>query len=126
MFAITKDVRFSAGHFLSGVPEGHPCAEQHGHNYTVTIELRSELLDDTGFILDFNDIKALVKGKYDHINLNDVMERNPTAENIALDISELLHSYLFQREEESDITVAMVRVQETETGSATWTPTRSS
>jgi 6-pyruvoyltetrahydropterin/6-carboxytetrahydropterin synthase len=117
MFKIIKEVKFSAGHFLTGVPADHPCSRQHGHNYIVNIELISNKLDDNGFIIDFNEIKSLIKNKMDHVNLNDVMDRNPTAENIALDIMEMTTQLLKSRNL-FDVAVRSVGVKETDTGYA--------
>ena len=81
-----------------------PCADLHGHNASVDIKLASESLDERGMVMDFSDIKSVVKKwideNLDHtmlLGVGDpiipilehagekfyVMEKNPTAENIA-------------------------------------------
>ena len=55
----------------------------HGHNWIVTVECRSSELNSDGMVVDFTQIKQLVKERLDHKNLNDVLDFNPTAENIA-------------------------------------------
>ncbi len=92
MYKISKQFSFSASHILEGLPEGHPCARLHGHNYLVTIHLKSKGLDDAGFVKDYREldvIKDFISENLDHRHLNDVFEFNPSAENIA--------RYLFDR-----------------------------
>jgi 6-pyruvoyltetrahydropterin/6-carboxytetrahydropterin synthase len=89
MYRITKDFTFSAGHFLHDLPEDHPCARQHGHNYTVRIVLEAQGLNEVGFVRDYGELKrfgAWLDLNFDHRNLNDNEEHiggNPTAENMA-------------------------------------------
>lgn len=92
MYQITKQFKFSAGHFLESLPDSHPCARQHGHNYLVDIGLQSEHLNNIGFVVDYGDLvgfKDMIDSTLDHKNLNDVVTFNPTAE--------LLANYLFER-----------------------------
>ena len=83
---------FSASHSLQNLAEGHPCCNLHGHNYEVIIELRSEKLIKTGFVLDYRDltpVKKYLDTFLDHKHLNDVLLLvNPTAELIALHLYE--------------------------------------
>jgi 6-pyruvoyltetrahydropterin/6-carboxytetrahydropterin synthase len=58
MYAITKEFHFSASHRLHHLPEGHPCARLHGHNYAVIVELGGQLLNGQSFIRDYGDLKA--------------------------------------------------------------------
>lgn len=79
MYRITKEFHFSASHQLVGLVDGHPCAQLHGHNYIVEVELASETLDSVGFIRDFRDLGALkhyIDDEIDHRHLNDVMGDN--------------------------------------------------
>ena len=92
MYTITKDFAFSASHVLHGLAEGHQCGRLHGHNYLVTVELTSDHLDETGFVLDFGElapVKSWIDDPLDHRHLNDVLEHlgNPTAENMARDLA---------------------------------------
>lgn len=84
---IGKEYAFSAAHKLTKVPDWHPCARLHGHNYLVEVEVRGDVSERNGFCngLDFADIDKDVKPvieKLDHQFLNDFIE-NPTAERIA-------------------------------------------
>lgn len=84
---IGKTYEFSAAHQLTKVPEGHPCARMHGHNYTVEVEVRGDVAELNGFCngLDFavldRDVKPVI-AKLDHQCLNDFIH-NPTAERLA-------------------------------------------
>jgi 6-pyruvoyltetrahydropterin/6-carboxytetrahydropterin synthase len=87
MYKITKEYHFSASHILLGLPEGHPCARLHGHNYIVKVELSAEQLNAYGFVVDYRDLDALKKyidEDIDHRHLNDVLgDNHVTSENLA-------------------------------------------
>ncbi|MFW6272200.1 MAG: 6-carboxytetrahydropterin synthase QueD [bacterium] len=86
MYTIKKEFHFSAGHYLECLPDTHPCARQHGHNYIVVVELKSTKLNEAGFVRDYNDLKFVkdfLDDIVDHYNLNDIVDFNPTAENLA-------------------------------------------
>ncbi|MDX6740243.1 6-carboxytetrahydropterin synthase [Actinocorallia sp. A-T 12471] len=92
MLSITKDFHFSASHVLDTLPEWHPCARMHGHNYIVRLELSAprEALDANGFVRDYRDLdpfKIWLDKTLDHQHLNEQMSdggRAPSAENLAL------------------------------------------
>lgn len=87
MYKISKQFAFSAAHSLDGLPGDHPCTRLHGHNYVVTVHLRSKELNDTGFVKDYNELKVVkqyIDEYIDHRNLNDIMYPvNSSAENLA-------------------------------------------
>lgn len=86
MYKISKQFSFSASHILEGLSPDHPCTRLHGHNYVVTVHLRSETLDEKGFVRDYREldvVKVYIDEHLDHRHLNDVFDFNPTAENIA-------------------------------------------
>ncbi len=70
----------------------------HGHNYDLIVKLVGEVNEDTGYLFDLKLLNDLIKSeiinRFDHKNLNlDTLEfknLNPTAENIARIIYELL------------------------------------
>ena len=70
----------------------------HGHNYELIVKLSGEPEPDTGYVYDLKKLSDLIKEnvleKLDHKNLNlDVEEFrkiNPTAENIAVVIYNIL------------------------------------
>jgi 6-pyruvoyltetrahydropterin/6-carboxytetrahydropterin synthase len=70
----------------------------HGHNYELIVELRGEINPDTGYVYDMKVLSDLIKEhvltKLDHKNLNldtdEFNQLNPTAENIAVVIWNIL------------------------------------
>lgn len=94
MMEVFKEFRFEAAHKLPKVPEGHKCGRLHGHSYKVVFFVRGDVDPETGFVIDFGDIKKVVQpviNELDHSCLNDLMH-NPTAETLATWIS--LHVYI--------------------------------
>ena len=87
MFKISKEFYFSAAHSLFGLPDDHPCTRLHGHNYVVTVHLRSKGLNEQGFVRDYTElgiVKEYIDAHLDHRNLNDILAPlNSSAENIA-------------------------------------------
>ena len=79
-----KQFTFDAAHYLPKVPDGHKCKQMHGHTYHLTIFIEGEVLEERGWVLDFGDIKELLKpvlGIIDHALLNNIPGlENPTAE----------------------------------------------
>lgn len=117
VFTIRKSFQFSAGHFLDGLPVDHPCTRQHGHNYTVILELQAPTLNDIGFVVDYRDLapfKMFLDNILDHYNLNDIVNFNPTAENLA--------EYLFGIAKAQFPQVSAVIVCETDKTSAEYRP----
>jgi 6-pyruvoyltetrahydropterin/6-carboxytetrahydropterin synthase len=78
---------FSAAHRLREY-QGD-CERLHGHNYRVEVIVSSPSLDSMGIVMDFRELKRLLKQvlhELDHQYLNDLPpfgEQNPSAENIA-------------------------------------------
>lgn len=108
-----KEFTFDAAHFLLGVPKGHKCGRMHGHTYKVKIGVSGEVQQPTGFIMDFADLKALVKpliDTFDHNVLNDFIP-NPTCENLVTHIWTTLASEV----ENFGASLTLVEVWETPT-----------
>ena len=82
MFIVKKRMEIAGAHRLNLNYESK-CANLHGHNWIVTVWCKSQTLDANGMVIDFTHIKREVQEKLDHKFLNDVVEFNPTAENIA-------------------------------------------
>ena len=82
MFIVKKRMEIAGAHRLNLNYESK-CANLHGHNWIVTVWCKSQTLDANGMVIDFTHIKREVQDKLDHKFLNDVVEFNPTAENIA-------------------------------------------
>jgi 6-pyruvoyltetrahydropterin/6-carboxytetrahydropterin synthase len=102
MFQVTREIEFCYGHRLLNY-DGK-CRHLHGHNGRAVITLQGSVLDQSGMLIDFAEIKAKVQAwidkNLDHTMLlckSDpllpilldrgervfVMDDNPTAENIA-------------------------------------------
>lgn len=117
MYTISKEFHFSASHKLENLPALHPCSELHGHNYVVIVELQSTKLDEIGFVIDYKKldlIKQFIDKQLDHKHLNDVLEFNPTAENIA--------RYLFKMFNRTYPQLTAVTVKETPKTEARYDP----
>lgn len=85
---IYKTFWLEAAHRLPNVPEGHKCARLHGHSFRVDIHVSGELGKDSGWVMDFADIKTAFKplfAQLDHHYLNEVPGlENPTSEHLAI------------------------------------------
>ncbi|MBG3080136.1 6-carboxytetrahydropterin synthase QueD [Proteus mirabilis] len=84
---IFKDFQFEAAHHLPNVPEGHKCGRLHGHSFLVRLELTGEVDTQSGWLIDFADVKAAFKptlDRLDHYYLNEIEGlENPTSEVLA-------------------------------------------
>ena len=126
MFTITKEFAFSASHVLAGLPEGHQCGRLHGHNYVVEVELAADVLDATGFVLDYGELapfKRWVDDTLDHRHLNDVLPHlaNPSAELLAQELYDVARR-LPAQSTSSNWWLAAVRVRETPKTCAEYRP----
>lgn len=59
------------------------CENLHGHNWIITVYCKAENLNKDGMIIDFKHVKDRIHGYLDHGNMNELLNFNPTAENIA-------------------------------------------
>jgi queuosine biosynthesis protein QueD len=87
MYEVTVERSFAAGHYLRNYKG--KCENPHGHNYKIRVTLQGRELDAAGLLLDFKDLKSVMKktiDRLDHQMMNDVEPftvLNPSAENIA-------------------------------------------
>ena len=85
---IFKEFRFEAAHKLPNVPADHKCARLHGHSFSVEIHVAGPVENDTGWVIDFADIKKAwkpIEKELDHHYLNEIPGlENPTSENLAI------------------------------------------
>jgi 6-pyruvoyltetrahydropterin/6-carboxytetrahydropterin synthase len=87
VFEVTVEETFAAGHYLRNYKG--KCENPHGHNYKVLVTLQGKELDRAGLLLDFKDLKSVMRAvveRLDHQMINDVppfTEVNPSAENLA-------------------------------------------
>lgn len=85
---IFKDFTFDVAHFLPKLPPAHKCAAMHGHTYHVRIYAKGTPGEQSGWIVDFGEIKEsvhLILDQLDHKCLNSIPGlENPTCEVIAM------------------------------------------
>ena len=87
MYEVTVEDTFAAGHYLRNYKG--KCENPHGHNYKIRVTLAGAELDKAGLLLDFKDLKEVMKhaiDRLDHQMINDIEPfnvLNPSAENLA-------------------------------------------
>ena len=95
---IFKVFTLEAAHRLPNVPVGHKCSRLHGHSFRVELRVSGEPGPETGWIMDFSDLKAAFQPLYDQLDhnyLNDIPGlENPTSERLAMWIWERLKAAL--------------------------------
>lgn len=88
----------------------------HGHNYELTVKVVGKPAAETGFVIDLGKLSKIIEenvlSRFDHKNLNldceEFKNLNPTAENIAIVIYNILREKI---EQSLDL---QVRLYETE------------
>ena len=124
MFEVTVEQTFAAGHALRNYKG--KCENVHGHNFKVQVRIEGQRLDDSGMLVDFIDVKNVMRKvieRLDHQFLNEVSPfdvKNPSAENIA----EYFHVEMTSGLAETPVPVRIseVRVWETDIQSASYRP----
>ena len=84
----------------------------HGHNYEMIVKITGVPSSETGYVMDLKILSDLIKSevleRFDHKNLNlDTVEfktLNPTAENIAIVIFDLLRPHI---DEDNDLQIRL-------------------
>lgn len=109
MYYVRKTFDFSAAHHLS-LSYDSPCTRLHGHNWKVTVECKADELDENGMVVDFTVIKRTVIDRLDHRVLNEQLDFNPTAENIARWIVDTVPKCFRATVEESDGNTAIYEI----------------
>ncbi len=79
----------------------------HGHNYELEVKVTGEAQADTGFVMDMKQLSDLIQQyvveRFDHKNLNldtpEFKDLNPTAENIAVVIYDLLRPHIREKQD---------------------------
>lgn len=87
---VTKIIKFETAHQLTD-SYSKECQNIHGHSYCLEASFEGEINCHTGMIIDFKFIKESLQDvidKYDHkfFTKENFDEKNPTAENMAMDI----------------------------------------
>ena len=85
---IFKRFHIEAAHRLPNVPAGHKCARLHGHSFQVELIVSGEPGANTGWVMDFAEVKRAFQPLYDRLDhnyLNDIEGLdNPTSERLAI------------------------------------------
>jgi 6-pyruvoyltetrahydropterin/6-carboxytetrahydropterin synthase len=123
MFEVTVEDSFAAGHYLRNYRG--KCENPHGHNYKIRVTLQGRELDPAGLLLDFKELKDVMKHvieRLDHQMLNDIepfRELNPSAENIAQYFFQQCNARL-QHRTNGRVSIKDVTVWETDSTTATY------
>lgn len=84
---IFRVFQVEAAHHLPNVPEGHKCARLHGHSFRIEVHISGEVGEQSGWVLDFSELKQAFQPLYDRLDhhyLNEIEGlENPTSENLA-------------------------------------------
>ncbi len=84
---LRRNFQFEAAHRLPNVAPGHKCGRLHGHSFMAEIVIEGPVGEETGWVMDYAEVKALFKplwSQLDHNYLNDIPGlENPTSERIA-------------------------------------------
>jgi 6-pyruvoyltetrahydropterin/6-carboxytetrahydropterin synthase len=113
---IWRTYQIEAAHRLPHVAPSHKCYRVHGHNWKITLRLRSGQLSQ-GMVLDYAVIDEWMQpliDKLDHGYLNEHID-NPTSENVATFIRNYLSGDLLSR-------LASVEVSENDRSGAVFVP----
>lgn len=83
---IYKKFTIESAHWLPNVPDGHKCGRLHGHSIEIKVAVSDKVGDESGWVLDFADLKKVFNPIYqqlDHNCLNHIEGlENPTSENL--------------------------------------------
>ncbi|MBV5262387.1 6-carboxytetrahydropterin synthase, partial [Synechococcus moorigangaii CMS01] len=96
------------------------CANRnfHGHNFNLIVTVKGEIDPDTGFVINLNDLKRLIRENVtdhlDHKNLNTdvpfMKGKLTSTENLAMEIWKILFPLIA----EYNATLHCIRLEETE------------
>ena len=124
MYILTVEDSFSSAHQLRGY-QGK-CENIHGHNWRVVLSVRGSNLNDIGLLVDFKDLKNILKSilaGLDHKNINEIepfTKINPSSENLARYINNEVAGKLTDNHD--GIIVESVTVWESQTSRCTYRP----
>ena len=135
---VTKEFDFETAHALDGY--NGKCKDIHGHSYHLTVTVKGEVINDQtdpkdGMVLDFKDLKSIIKTKIDPIFDHRLILRNnsrfkgiekmneavryvdyqPTCENMLLEIVDIFNRFL-----PSNIQLCKVSLRETASSYSEW------
>jgi len=108
---LIKRFTFAAAHYLP--KHKGLCHQTHGHGWILNVCIKGIINKDTGMVIDYSDLKAVVQpiiDRFDHSFLNDWFE-NPTSENVA----KYIYEYLYKSFKKMGCSLEYVDLWETET-----------
>jgi 6-pyruvoyltetrahydropterin/6-carboxytetrahydropterin synthase len=106
--SVSRKTHFNAAHRLNVASWSEeknklyfgPCNNKnyHGHNYDLIVTVTGEIDEETGYLIDLKILNDIIyqeiENKFDHKNLNldteEFKELNPTVENMAVVIWQIL------------------------------------
>ena len=113
MYYVTKRMEIAACHKLNLSYESK-CQNLHGHNWIIKVHCKAKVLNKDGMVCDFKHIKEEIHGYLDHGNLNELLNFNPTAENMAKWITEQIPECYKAEVQESEGNIAIYEEDEDE------------
>ena len=113
MYKVSKRMEIAGSHQLN-LDYDSKCQNIHGHNWIVTVYIKSLVVDKNGMVIDFTHVKRVIHDVLDHHHINDVVNMNPTAENMAKWIADRINTM------RAGALCYKVTVQESEGNIATW------
>lgn len=118
-YELNKDMNFAAAHFIDHESAGK-CQNVHGHTYFANVTIVGNELQANGFLVNFQELKQLVHGEYDHtlMNNNDFNNEEPSTEVVAKTIYKNIEQAL--KKYDNDPKVLQVIVRETPTSYVTY------
>jgi 6-pyruvoyltetrahydropterin/6-carboxytetrahydropterin synthase len=127
MFEVTVEQTFAAGHALREYKG--KCENVHGHNYKVQITVEGERLNRIGLLVDFVELKRVVRevvDRLDHQFINDLEPFtviNPSAENMAKYFYDEVSRKLDTDNGGTPTRISQIKIWETDTSIAVYRPT---
>jgi 6-pyruvoyltetrahydropterin/6-carboxytetrahydropterin synthase len=124
MYILTIEENFASAHQLRGYKG--KCENLHGHTWRVELSVEGNTLNDIGLLIDFQDLKAILReitSSLDHKNINELPpfdRENPSSENMARYFHDEVKSRLEKKAPE--LGVRSVTVWESATARCTYTP----
>lgn len=109
MYYVSKKIEVAFAHRLT-LNYQSKCINLHGHNAQVTVFCRAKELNDNGMVVDFTELKTIIGQMLDHKCANDIVDFNPTAENLARWICEAVpncYKVIFQESEKNTAAYAL-------------------
>lgn len=126
MFEVTVEQTFAAGHALREYKG--KCENVHGHNYRVQITVEGERLNRIGLLVDFVELKRIVReviDRLDHQFINDLEPFtiiNPSAENLAKYFYDEVSRRMTADNGDAPTKIAQIKIWETDTSIAVYRP----